>query len=157
MLGCNSRLYACYVCALSLGYRPAQTFFSFLLCSPFCLKLAILPLSHWIVGLQLCATTLVWFGLFAKGVLNLLSFLYSSEIFYLPFSYICSPHFTFLRHSLMYLGCPQTHYVVQNDLELLNLLSVPPRCWDDRWISPSLAPCLGFLLFWDTVKLSCPG
>lgn len=42
-----------------------------------------------------------------------------------------------LRQGLLYPGWPQTHYVANEDLELLILWPPPPECWDDRCASPT--------------------
>lgn len=33
-------------------------------------------------------------------------------------------------------GLPQTSYVLKNDLELVTLLPLPVKCWDDKHMVP---------------------
>lgn len=62
-----------------------------------------------------------------------------------PFSFVppflllpfLSPHSP-LRQGLKYPGWLLTYYIVEDDLELLNLLLLLPECWDCRCTSPCL-------------------
>lgn len=96
-------------------------------------------------------------GLFAKEAtvlehsrLNYL-FLHSRQTFYYLATSVPLPAWGTVSYSL---GWPQTHYVVQNDLEPLNLLPVPPKCWGDRWALPHLAPW--HLFTFETWSLQLP-
>lgn len=48
--------------------------------------------------------------------------------------------FCFLRWGLMYSDWPRTHYVLEDDLELLICVPLPGRCSDNRLLAPALPP-----------------
>lgn len=48
--------------------------------------------------------------------------------------------FCFLRWGLMYSDWPQTHYVLEDDLELLICMPLPARCSDNRLLTPAHPP-----------------